>query len=48
MDANLPIVDLTSTDAAQQLRGACENEGFFYLVGHGVSHDLRATIQTAA
>ena len=49
----LPLIDmagLRSPDRAdwmpvgQALRKACRNKGFLYLIGHGVSADLRAKV----
>lgn len=51
--ARLPILDLRAlvdadpqrrAPALRQLRQACEDRGFFYLVGHGVPADLRAEV----
>jgi isopenicillin N synthase-like dioxygenase len=48
MDRALPIVDLAAADAAAKLRAACENEGFFYVAGHGVAPELTARVRAAA
>jgi len=36
----IPLVDLASSDAPKQIRDACMNHGFFYLINHGVSQQL--------
>ena len=38
--AQLPLIDMKSHMAAEQLRDACSNVGFFYLAGHGVPRAL--------
>ncbi|RLN86307.1 hypothetical protein BBJ28_00001859 [Nothophytophthora sp. Chile5] len=40
----IPEVDFSSPDAAAQLRRACTDVGFFYLVRHGVAPALRAQV----
>ncbi|XP_044485409.1 2-oxoglutarate-Fe(II) type oxidoreductase hxnY [Mangifera indica] len=43
----LPIIDLSSADrfsAAQSIRQACVEYGFFYLVNHGVDEELLGTM----
>lgn len=48
IDAALPIIDISGLrrddsarfEVARQLRSACEERGFFYIRGHGVSPDL--------
>lgn len=40
-NAPLPIVDLTDPKAAQSIRNACLDHGFFYVTKHGVDQDLR-------
>jgi isopenicillin N synthase-like dioxygenase len=52
---NLPIVDLSgsnnerSVDAiADEIDAACRDTGFFYVVGHGVSTELRTRVETLA
>ncbi|TDH69541.1 hypothetical protein CCR75_002275 [Bremia lactucae] len=36
----LPIVDFSSSNASEQLRAACTDVGFFYLINHGISSVL--------
>ena len=38
----LPVVDMSKSDqeAAQTIRSACLEHGFFYVTGHGVPQDL--------
>jgi len=38
--AQLPLIDMKSDMAAEQLRDACCNVGFFYLSGHGVPRTM--------
>ncbi|KAE8885771.1 hypothetical protein PF005_g19903 [Phytophthora fragariae] len=40
----IPEVDFSSPEAAEQLRRACTDVGFFYLVQHGISADLLAQV----
>ncbi|OQR86101.1 hypothetical protein ACHHYP_10980 [Achlya hypogyna] len=40
----MPIVDCYSPQAAQQLRQACMEVGFFYLRGHGVPRPLQQAV----
>ncbi|KAL4106876.1 hypothetical protein PRIC1_004915 [Phytophthora ramorum] len=42
----VPEVDLSSPEAAEQLRRACTDVGFFYLVNHGVSSQLQTQVYT--
>jgi polar amino acid transport system ATP-binding protein len=44
--ANLPLIDLRSTDAAHAIGQACRAHGFFYLVGHGVDESLGRRLET--
>ncbi len=37
---SIPVVDITSADAASDLARACEEFGFLSIVGHGVDSDL--------
>jgi isopenicillin N synthase-like dioxygenase len=45
---SLPVVDLTSSDAAAAVDLACRDVGFFYVVGHDVSPALQARLEAAA
>ena len=45
---SLPVVDLTSSDAAAAVDRACRDVGFFYVVGHDVSPSLQARLEAAA
>ncbi|KAG7390130.1 hypothetical protein PHYBOEH_007146 [Phytophthora boehmeriae] len=40
----IPEVDFSSAEAAEQLRRACTEVGFFYLVHHGVADSLKAQV----
>jgi isopenicillin N synthase-like dioxygenase len=40
----IPVVDLRRADAAEALRSACEELGFFTVVGHGVDDALVAEV----
>mmetsp|Transcript_8405 Transcript_8405/g.19617 ORF Transcript_8405/g.19617 Transcript_8405/m.19617 type:complete len:317 (+) Transcript_8405:30-980(+) len=45
----IPEVDLSGTDeaaAVESVRRACSEQGFFYLVGHGVSSEVRERLYT--
>lgn len=44
----IPEVDMSSPDAAEQLRRACTDVGFFYLVKHGISAELLASVYAEA
>lgn len=44
MPLAIPEVDLSRPDASEQLRKACTDVGFFYLVGHGVAPELLASV----
>ncbi|KAG6572750.1 gibberellin 2-beta-dioxygenase [Phytophthora cinnamomi] len=41
---NIPVVDFSSPEAAEQLRRACTDVGFFYLVRHGIPAELLAQV----
>ncbi|KAG7375446.1 hypothetical protein PHYPSEUDO_001185 [Phytophthora pseudosyringae] len=40
----IPEVDFSSPNAAEQLRRACTDVGFFYLVHHGISDGLKTQV----
>jgi isopenicillin N synthase-like dioxygenase len=43
MRRSLPVIDLSQREGLpERLDAACRHEGFFYLVGHDISPDLRA------
>jgi len=42
--ARLPLIDLASPGAAQDIRKACIDIGFFYATGHGVARSEVATL----
>ncbi|TYZ57896.1 hypothetical protein PybrP1_010500 [[Pythium] brassicae (nom. inval.)] len=44
MPLQIPEVDLSSPLASEQLRQACTEVGFFYLVNHGISQELIAQV----
>ncbi|PKA51653.1 Gibberellin 2-beta-dioxygenase [Apostasia shenzhenica] len=44
----VPVIDLSSTCAADQLVRACEELGFFKLTNHGVSNELTARLEAEA
>ena len=48
MNGQLPVVDLTSTDAAEAIDRACREVGFFYVVGHGVDEGLQERLESSA
>jgi isopenicillin N synthase-like dioxygenase len=50
---NLPVIDITDLAAgdparlaelAEQLRAACRDKGFFYVIGHGIDPALQAAV----
>ena len=51
--ANIPIIDIRSLveqqantqKVASEIRRACRNFGFFYIVGHGISEDLQNRLE---
>ncbi|GAB9477298.1 Gibberellin 2-beta-dioxygenase [Globisporangium polare] len=44
MTLQIPEVDFASPNASEQLRQACTNVGFFYLVSHGIPRELLAQV----
>ncbi|KAI9994638.1 hypothetical protein PInf_011388 [Phytophthora infestans] len=44
MKLAIPEVDFSSPNAAEELRRACTDVGFFYLVNHGISDALKAQV----
>jgi len=52
--SQVPVIDVAPltagavrrSEVARQLRAACEESGFFYVVGHGVSDSLCARLET--
>ena len=44
----LPVLDLASPGVAEELRRACEHDGFFYVANHGVASELIAKVRRAA
>ncbi len=46
--SNVPVIDISGDPhiAAQGLRAACLEHGFFYIAGHGVSDELIARLDT--
>ena len=49
----LPVIDITrlvatedAADVATQIRDACRQNGFFYVVGHGISNALQQRLET--
>ena len=48
MNGQLPVVDLTASDAADAIDRACREVGFFYVVGHGVDDALQQQLEDAA
>ena len=45
---SIPVIDITSPDAAQQIIHAYSTAGFAYLVGHGVPDDVVASVFEAS
>jgi len=41
----LPVLDLPHPRVAQELRRACEHDGFFYLANYGVRPELSAKVR---
>ncbi|HEX4905963.1 MAG TPA: 2-oxoglutarate and iron-dependent oxygenase domain-containing protein [Acidimicrobiales bacterium] len=48
MNGQLPVVDLTSADAAEAIDRACREVGFFYVVGHGVDESLQERLESSS
>ena len=48
MNGLLPIVDLAASEVAGAVDRACREQGFFYVVGHGVDPDLQRRLESAA
>ena len=48
MNGLLPIVDLSAPDVAAAVDRACREQGFFYVVGHGVDPGLQHRLETTA
>ena len=44
----LPILDLTHPGVAQEVRRACEHDGFFYLANHSVAPEPSSKVRRAA
>ncbi|MBO3749075.1 isopenicillin N synthase family oxygenase [Streptosporangiaceae bacterium NEAU-GS5] len=48
----LPVIDISGSrdqgEVAREIAGACEDSGFFYVSGHGVSPDLVRALDSAA
>lgn len=42
---SLPVIDLQGAEAPAEIRAACEHDGFFYVVGHGVDPALTARLE---
>jgi isopenicillin N synthase-like dioxygenase len=50
MSQHIPIINLAGDppEVAEQIRRACEEIGFFTIVGHGISLELRRSVQAEA
>ena len=44
----LPVIDLSERDVPEKIEAACRDTGFFYVAGHGVSRELRESLDAAA
>jgi isopenicillin N synthase-like dioxygenase len=44
----LPIIDIASLDASEEIDRACRQFGFFAIRNHGVSDELRKAVLNAA
>ena len=44
----LPVLDLAHPGVAQELRRACEHDGFFYVANHRVAPELSSKVRRAA
>ncbi len=48
MVTTLPVLDLAHPGVAQELRRACEHDGFFYVANHSVRPELSSKVRRAA
>lgn len=46
--ASVPCIDLQQNSASRDIGRACRDNGFFYVVGHGVSPALQTQLEAAA
>ena len=42
---SLPVIDITASSAAGAIREACQDSGFFYVLGHGVDFALLTRLE---
>ena len=49
-DRHLPVIDVSGgiADVAAEIDAACRDMGFFFVVGHGVSMELQARLDSLA
>ncbi|MBB5869965.1 isopenicillin N synthase-like dioxygenase [Allocatelliglobosispora scoriae] len=45
---SLPVIDISSSGAADGIRAACRESGFFYVSGHGVPDEVLKRVDQAA
>jgi isopenicillin N synthase-like dioxygenase len=43
--SQIPVIDLGASGVAERIGRACREDGFFYVVGHGVDEDLQRRLE---